>query len=121
MQLASSNDVEADELARLRAVFPAFRIWREDAAAGSGTSPVASVHQTAQAVTPGARVAYVDNDPMVLAHARALLASVLHFLPARQADAAVAAVREWMPPGSYLVRSPPATAGGGHEHIAASR
>jgi O-methyltransferase involved in polyketide biosynthesis len=34
-----------------------------------------------------------------------LLASVLHFLPARQADAAVAAVRERMPPGSYLVIS----------------
>jgi hypothetical protein len=87
---------------------------------------------------------YVDRDPVVLAHARALLAvddgvgvvagdirypagfladpalsgvidsgkpvgvllaSVLHFLPAAQADAAVAALRDWMPSGSYLVIS----------------
>ena len=33
-----------------------------------------AVHQTARAVLPGARVAYVDLDPMVLSHARALLA-----------------------------------------------
>ena len=34
-----------------------------------------------------------------------LLASVLHFLPADQADTAVAAFREQMAPGSYLVIS----------------
>jgi predicted O-methyltransferase YrrM len=33
------------------------------------------VHEIAQAVAPDARVVYVDNDPIVLAHARALLAS----------------------------------------------
>jgi S-adenosyl methyltransferase len=32
------------------------------------------VHQVAQAASPAARVAYVDNDAVVLAHARALLA-----------------------------------------------
>jgi hypothetical protein len=33
------------------------------------------VHQVAQAVAPSARVVYADNDPLVLAHARALLTS----------------------------------------------
>jgi SAM-dependent methyltransferase len=33
------------------------------------------VHEVAQAVAPSARVVYVDNDPLVLAHARALLTS----------------------------------------------
>jgi len=43
-----------------------------DLGAGLPVSP--AVHQTARAVLPGARVAYVDLDPMVLSHARALLA-----------------------------------------------
>ena len=43
-----------------------------DVGAGLPTAP--AVHQTAQEVNPGARVAYVDNDPLVLAYARALLA-----------------------------------------------
>ena len=42
---------------------------------GSGLPATANVHEIAQAVAPSSRVAYVDNDPMVLAHARALLAS----------------------------------------------
>jgi hypothetical protein len=33
------------------------------------------VHEVAQAVTPDARIVYVDNDPIVLSHARALLTS----------------------------------------------
>jgi hypothetical protein len=33
------------------------------------------VHEVAQAIAPDSRVAYVDNDPIVTAHARALLAS----------------------------------------------
>jgi hypothetical protein len=36
---------------------------------------VSNVHQVAQAMDPAARVVYADNDPLVLAHARALLAS----------------------------------------------
>jgi len=42
---------------------------------GSGLPGVGNVHEVAQAVQPGARVVYVDNDPIVLAHGRALLAS----------------------------------------------
>jgi hypothetical protein len=44
-----------------------------DLGAGLPASP--SVHQAARAVRPAARVAYVDIDPVVLCHARALLAT----------------------------------------------
>jgi hypothetical protein len=40
---------------------------------GSGLPTQDNVHQVAQRVDPGARVVYVDNDPIVLAHGRALL------------------------------------------------
>ncbi|MDX6422403.1 MAG: hypothetical protein QOG28_7023 [Trebonia sp.] len=42
---------------------------------GAGLPTTANVHEIAQAADPCSRVVYVDNDPMVLAHARALLAS----------------------------------------------
>ena len=41
---------------------------------GAGLPAPPAVHQVAQAILPGARVAHVDVDPMVLAHVRALLA-----------------------------------------------
>jgi O-methyltransferase involved in polyketide biosynthesis len=111
---------------------------------GAGLPATPNTHEAARDIAPGARVCYVDNDPVVLTHARALLAvddhvsvaagdirdhgavladpavtglidraapvcvllvSVLHFLTAAEADAAVAAYRQWMPPGSYLVIS----------------
>jgi S-adenosyl methyltransferase len=40
---------------------------------GTGIPTANNTHQIAQAVSPGCRVVYVDNDPIVLAHARALL------------------------------------------------
>jgi hypothetical protein len=42
---------------------------------GSGLPGVGNVHEVAQDVNPAARVVYVDNDPIVLAHGRALLNS----------------------------------------------
>jgi hypothetical protein len=42
---------------------------------GSGLPSAGNVHEIAQAVAPRARVVYVDNDPVVLTHARALLTS----------------------------------------------
>jgi S-adenosyl methyltransferase len=42
---------------------------------GTGLPTMSNVHEVAQAVNPSARVVYVDNDPLVLAHARALLTS----------------------------------------------
>lgn len=41
---------------------------------GSGLPTRENVHEVAQRAAPDARVCYVDNDPVVLAHARALLA-----------------------------------------------
>lgn len=41
---------------------------------GSGLPTADNVHQIAQRSQPGARVVYVDNDPVVLAYGRALLA-----------------------------------------------
>jgi len=40
---------------------------------GSGLPTVENTHQVAQRIQPDARVVYVDNDPVVLAHGRALL------------------------------------------------
>ena len=113
-----------------------------DVGAGLPTPP--NVHQCARAAVPGARVAYIDNDQVVVTHARALLAtdglvtvlredardyqaiisalelggfidlaqpvcvlfvSMLHFMTAAEADAVVAAFRERVAPGSYLVIS----------------
>ncbi|MBP0448886.1 MULTISPECIES: SAM-dependent methyltransferase [unclassified Kitasatospora] len=44
-----------------------------DIGTGIPTSP--NVHEIAQGIAPEARVAYVDNDPIVLTHARALMSS----------------------------------------------
>jgi O-methyltransferase involved in polyketide biosynthesis len=41
---------------------------------GCGMPTVPNTHETAQAITTGARVAYVDNDAVVLSHLRALAA-----------------------------------------------
>lgn len=111
---------------------------------GTGLPTQGNVHQVAQAVSPGARVMYVDNDPMVLAHSRALktggntdvieadlrdptailnhpgiravidfsrplavlLVAVLHFIgDSDDPHAIVAALRDALPAGSYLVLS----------------
>jgi hypothetical protein len=42
---------------------------------GTGLPTTHNVHEVAQEVAPSARVVYADNDPLVLAHARALLTS----------------------------------------------
>ncbi|HWG15608.1 MAG TPA: SAM-dependent methyltransferase [Streptosporangiaceae bacterium] len=43
---------------------------------GTGLPTVGNVHEVAQKADPDARVAYVDNDPVVLAHGRHLLHGV---------------------------------------------
>jgi hypothetical protein len=40
---------------------------------GTGIPSAGNTHQVAQQVVPDARIVYTDNDPIVLAHARALL------------------------------------------------
>jgi hypothetical protein len=112
---------------------------------GAGLPGAGNVHEVAQAVNPLARTVYVDNDDVVLVHARALLArddrtiavsgdarapwtilddpavrahldlnrpvalllvAVLHFIVSQeQAAGIVAAFRDRLAPGSYLVVS----------------
>ena len=45
---------------------------------GTGIPASSNTHEVAQSVAPESRVVYVDNDPVVLAHARALLTSGPH-------------------------------------------
>jgi len=40
---------------------------------GTGLPTAGNTHEVAQAIAPDAKVVYADNDPLVLAHARALL------------------------------------------------
>ena len=112
---------------------------------GTGLPTQGSVHETVRPLVPGAPVVYVDNDPVVVAHGRALTAtddattvlshdlrdvgallddavlreaidfgepvglmmlSVLHCLADDEGPyAAVAALRDALAPGSYLVIS----------------
>jgi hypothetical protein len=44
---------------------------------GTGLPTADNTHQVAQRLAPESRIVYVDNDPLVLAHARALLTSSL--------------------------------------------
>ena len=45
---------------------------------GTGLPAPDNTHEVAQAIAPESRVVYVDNDPLVLVHARALLVSSPH-------------------------------------------
>ena len=42
---------------------------------GTGLPTASNTHEVAQSVAPESRIVYVDNDPLVLSHARALLSS----------------------------------------------
>jgi hypothetical protein len=57
---------------------------------GTGLPTANNTHQVAQATAPECRIVYVDNDPMVLVHARALLTStpegVTHYVDADLRD-----------------------------------
>jgi predicted O-methyltransferase YrrM len=53
---------------------------------GTGLPLVGSTHEVAQSLVPECRITYVDNDPMVLSHARALLKSAIR-------------ARSWRAPG----------------------
>jgi hypothetical protein len=65
---------------------------------GTGLPVAGAVHEIAQRAAPESRVVYVDNDPMVLAHARALLTSS----PQGACDYIDADLRE---PGKILARA----------------
>jgi hypothetical protein len=58
--------------------FAAESVIRQFLDVGSGIPTEGNVHEIAQAIDPEVRVVYVDIDPIVLAHGRALLASSPH-------------------------------------------
>ena len=57
---------------------------------GTGLPTANNTHEVAQSVAPEAKIVYVDNDPLVLVHARALLTSspegATHFVDANMSD-----------------------------------
>ncbi len=57
---------------------------------GTGLPTASNTHQVAQGIAPECRIVYVDNDPLVLAHAKALLTST----PAGTTDYLDADVRD---------------------------
>jgi hypothetical protein len=67
---------------------------------GTGIPSANNTHEVAQAAAPSSRIVYVDNDPIVLAHARALLTSTPEgataYLEAdlREPDTILAAARQ---------------------------
>jgi S-adenosyl methyltransferase len=69
---------------------------------GTGIPAADNTHEVAQRVDAGARIVYVDNDPIVLAHARALLTSAhagtVGYLDAdlRDLDAILEAAGRWL-------------------------
>src|SRR6202012_1424880 len=54
---------------------------------GTGMPTAGNTHEVAQAAAPACRIVYVDNDPVVLAHARALLRSAAGGVSFLDADA----------------------------------
>ena len=97
VMLGGKDNFAADRevAAKLVAAYPLFAEWARDnrvfldravsyAASrgigqfidvGSGLPTSPNTHEIARRDVPGARVVYVDNDPMVIAHIRALLAT----------------------------------------------
>jgi trans-aconitate methyltransferase len=53
---------------------------------GCGLPAPGSTHEVAQMIAPRCRVVYVDNDPLVLSHARAPLASACNYVDADVRD-----------------------------------
>jgi hypothetical protein len=57
---------------------------------GTGLPTANNTHEVAQGVAPESRIVYVDNDPLVLVHARALLTSspegITHYLDVNMGD-----------------------------------
>jgi SAM-dependent methyltransferase len=69
------TDVRANRefLARAVRFLAADRGIRQFLDVGTGLPTASNTHEVAQAAAPDARIVYVDNDPIVLAHARTLL------------------------------------------------
>ena len=67
-----------------------FASWQARPRCGTGLPTADNTHEVAQRVAPESRIVYVDNDPLVLVHARALLASspegITHYVDANMGD-----------------------------------
>src|ERR1700733_2140687 len=72
---AADRETAAEGLRRSPAAHIAARENRQFLDIGTGLPTTDNVHEVAQEIAPSARVVYVDNDPLVLTHARALLTS----------------------------------------------
>jgi S-adenosyl methyltransferase len=73
--LAKSMRANRDFLRRVGHRLAAEHGFRQFLDIGTGLPTTPNLHQVVQSVTPSARLVYVDNDPIVLTHARALLTS----------------------------------------------
>src|ERR1700730_13899260 len=79
---------------------------------GTGLPTASNTHEVAQGIAPSSRVVYVDNDPLVLSHARALLASrpvavmmlgvLIYVSDTAEAYRIVNRLMHVLPSGSYL-------------------
>src|SRR5579875_3653473 len=69
--------VDREAARQVIAAYPAIRVIARTQRAfldvGTGLPSADNTHEVAQRVAPESRIVYVDNDPMVLVHARALL------------------------------------------------
>jgi O-methyltransferase involved in polyketide biosynthesis len=74
-QVAASAQANRAYLARVVRYLAAGCGIRQFLDIGAGLPAADNTHQAAQRVDPASRVVYCDNDPVVLAHARALLTS----------------------------------------------
>jgi len=94
--LGGTNNFPVDRATfeRISSIYPAYREWAVSNRAfmtravqfmategidqfvdlGTGLPTWPAVHDVAREITPDARVVYVDNDPIVMAHSRAMLA-----------------------------------------------
>ncbi|MQA95170.1 MAG: SAM-dependent methyltransferase [Streptosporangiales bacterium] len=73
--LPKSMRANRDFMARLTHHLAAEQGIRQFLDIGTGLPTAPNMHEVAQSVAPESRVVYVDNDPIVLVHARALLTS----------------------------------------------
>lgn len=81
---------------------------------GTGIPTEPNLHQIVQGIVPSARVAYTDNDPIVLRHAEALLVSTPQGRPTTSRQTSVSPrsssttpVRSWTSPGPSRCRCSP--------------
>jgi len=67
---------------------------------GTGIPTAGNLHQVAQAIAPECRVVYVDYDPVVLAHARALFVSHEAAPPTTSTPTCATPARSWRRPAN---------------------